>query len=78
MSFVYVVGVRAIQFGNNRMKKIPRTAKVNPDFLACHRHEILSIRTRPFVVETKTPKLLKINISLITSNDFRRLCPLVL
>ena len=27
MSFVYVVGVRAIQFGNNWMKKIPRTAK---------------------------------------------------
>ena len=27
MSFVYVVGVRAIQFGNNWMKKITRTPK---------------------------------------------------
>ena len=28
---------------------------VNPDFLACHRREILRYRrTRPFVVETKT------------------------
>ena len=96
MSLLYEVGLRAIQFGNNWMKNIPRTAKtglglrpppiwrsekffgfnhfqigqacspltyqlysqlVNPDFLACHRREILYIRTRPFVVETKTPTI---------------------
>ena len=92
-SFVYVIGLHAVQFGNNWMKKIPSTAKigrfrrpspiwlseeffefnylqigqacspltcklyswlVNPEFLACHRREKLYIRTRPFVVETKT------------------------
>ena len=27
-SFVYVIGLHAVQFGNNWMKKIPRTAKI--------------------------------------------------
>ena len=26
--FVYVIGLHAVQFGNNWMKKIPRTAKM--------------------------------------------------
>jgi len=26
--FVYVIGLHAVQFGNNWMKKIPRTAKI--------------------------------------------------
>ena len=26
--FVYVIGLQAVQFGNNWMKKIPRTAKI--------------------------------------------------
>ena len=91
--FVYVIGLHAVQFGNNWMKKIPEQPKldkavgrdqfgcqrnflnsiisklnkhvvlllinilycwlVNPDFLACHRREILYTRTRLFVVDTK-------------------------
>ena len=29
--FVYVIGLHAVQFGNNWMKKIPRTAKIRRD-----------------------------------------------
>ena len=28
VQFVYVIGLHAVQFGNNWMKKIPRTAKI--------------------------------------------------
>ena len=28
LQLVYVIGPNAVQFGNNRMKKIPRTAKI--------------------------------------------------
>ena len=30
MGFAYVIGLHAVQFGNNWMKKIPRTAKIRP------------------------------------------------
>ena len=42
MSFVYEVGLRAIQFGDNWMKKIPRTAKIG-----------LGLRPRPIWLSEK-------------------------
>ena len=30
--FVYVIGLHAVQFGNNWMKKIPRTAKIESNY----------------------------------------------
>ena len=29
LNFVYVIGLHAVQFGNNWMRKIPRTAKLD-------------------------------------------------